>query len=259
MSIIDFLAGSESAKDTTLQPPKVYVLDSYIESVEEGNAYGQRCIKYIHVTPLGKNKYQFNFSDILYINNDSLKKQEDFLRRISYRYDGIILSITKDREILSIHNMADIRFQWEQIKNLLEMDYKGGDVNWFLEQMTEQMRSPENIMKELCLYNWLGLIFRGLSCSVTKCLDGKYRYPVRLLERTIKIEEQHTFVDVDSDTQSCIISYVSENLKDISVKKYEGFVLSKKDCFTCQIAELEIEISYNTISKTENYQLSSNT
>lgn len=258
MSIIDFLAGSVSNKDTTLQPPKVYVLDSYIESVEEGNAYGQRCIKYIHVTPLGRNKYQFNFSDILYINNDSLKKQEDFLRRISYRYDGIILSITKDREILSIHNIADIRFQWEKIKNLLEMDYKGGEVNWFLEQMTEQMNTPENIMKELCLYNWLGLIFKGLSCSDTKCLDGKYRYPVRLLERTIKIEEQYKFVDVENDMQSCTIGHSSKNTKDILVRKYEGLILLKNDCVMCQVAELELEISYNAISKIEKYQLSSN-
>lgn len=259
MSIIDFLAGSESAKDTILQPPKVYVLDSYIESVEEDNAYGQRCIKYIHVTPLDKNKYQFNFSDILYINNDSLKKQEDFLRRISYRYDSIILSITKDREILSIHNMADMRFQWKKIKNLLEMDYKGGEVSWFLEQMTEQMSTSENIMKELCLYNWLGLIFNGLSFSGTKCLDGKHRYSVRLLERIVKIEERYKLVNAESNMQSYTISHSSENLKDVLVKKYEGFALIKNGCVMCQVAELELEISYNAISKIEKYQLSSNT
>ena len=148
MSILDYLAYSETVNNINVLPPRVYALDSYIESLDRGVIYVQRCVKYVHVISLGKNKYQFYFTDILYINNDKLKKQEDLLRRISYRYNGIIISITKDNEILSIHNMADIRFQWERIKSILELDYSGGEISWFLEQMTNHMNSPECIMRE---------------------------------------------------------------------------------------------------------------
>lgn len=258
MSILDYLAYSETVDNINILPPRVYALDSYIESLEGEEIYTQRCVKYVHVTSLGKNKYQFHFTDILYINNDRLKKQEDLLRRIGYRYNGIIISITKDYEILSIHNMTDIRFQWERIKNVLESDYSGGEVSWFLEQITSHMNSPESIMKELCLYDWLGLIYKGLWCIGNKCSDGVYRYPLRTLNGTIKVEEiicdryileNNLIQEMDGK----LFGVINSNIKPII---YHVILKNDLENFCVNEACVDIKLKLMHVEKNEHYVLS---
>lgn len=258
MSILDYLAYSEKVDNINILPPRVYALDSYIESLEGGVIYTQRCVKYVHVISLEKNKYQFYFTDILCINNDRLKKQEDLLRRISYRYNGIIISITKDYEILSIHNMTDIRFQWERIKNILESDYSGGEVSWFLEQMTNHMNSPESIMKELCLYDWLGLIYKGLWCIGNKCSDGVYRYPLRTLNGTIKVEEIicNRYIWEKKSIQE--INGKLSGVTNDNIRPIIYHIILKSDIENCCVNEACADIKLNVmhVEKNERYVLS---
>lgn len=237
----------------------IYGLSSFIESAENNKLYSQQCAKYIYITQLASLQFKIKFVDIMYLNKNKLQKHDDFMRRLSYRYNDIILSADSQGVITTIDNMEDIHSQWSELKSLLIEHYTGDDMEQFLERLTKELYSPESTIKELGLYNWLGLIFAGpryIHQAANK--EEVHYYPVRTIHGTFNVRESVTEIEKKQESTIYKISGQPSPDKntDYSLIEYDGEIEIQNSNNLILDANLDIMLKVKGTIRTEQYELS---
>lgn len=236
----------------------VYALESFIESSENNKLYTQKCVKYIYITPLLNSQFRIKFVDIMYLNRNELQKHDDFLRKLSYRYDNIVLSTDSEGVLTSIHNHKEICEQWEKLKSLISQDYTGDDMEQVLKQITKELESPENTIKELSLYNWLGLIFsspRYIQQAYNK--EKVNHYPVRTLHGIFNIQEDITETERTKESTFYKITGrpdINGN-EDYNLIEYDGELEIQNTTNKIMEANLDITLKVKDTIRKEQYEL----
>lgn len=69
--------------------------------------------------------YEIETADFFVTASRRLKKAEEYIRRINYRYDWVQVKVNKAGRVLDILNKEELRERWPRLKAAIRKDYKG--------------------------------------------------------------------------------------------------------------------------------------
>lgn len=184
--------------------PGVYGLDSTISTVKAGTEYSQRCLCYIKIVVEGTNMYRMDIRDILYLNDGILEKNEDLMRRLAWRFDGVQFTLDEEGKIDSITNMEELYAQWKKLLSYLEADYVGVEAEWYWDQLSVHIQDMESVINELERFSWLGMI-----------LPAPPRiYQIRTNKEWIELETKAEYKVENQMVMKEIKAHLSEKFQD---------------------------------------------
>ena len=109
----------------------------------------------------GQALFEISMDSICMNLDKSVTKSVDFLRRSTYRYDGV-QSDVGDMGDIKIMNRQMLSKQWATIHSLVQADYKGFFVDDYLMKISNMMESLETCNMPMNNYFYYGLILFGV-------------------------------------------------------------------------------------------------
>lgn len=180
-----------------------YGVEYIIQTTIDGVPYSQRQTMYTIVSKLEDSCYMVNLEDIQFDNNDQLSKCADFMRRIYYMYDHILLDRSDKGKLPTIVNHKDIIRQFEYIKKALLEDYTGRQVESYLEELSLHVQNETELLKVLSQEQMLGIIMKPAFDGLPKETDERFQTEAdltllddgTLFEYFVEFEEQTEHVN----------------------------------------------------------------
>lgn len=103
--------------------------------------------------------YEIETADFFVTASQRLKKAQEYIRRINYRYDWIQVKVNKAGKVLDILNKEELKERWSRLKVAIRKDYKGDVMELGLTKIDKQLTCPEEMEARLSQYFYFGLLF----------------------------------------------------------------------------------------------------
>ena len=198
--------------------------------------------------------YQIDIKNINLYLSKRLQKASDFIRRLNYIYDWIILTLNTERgRVISIENKNELNSNWQKIRSLLKKDYEGKEVEEHLEEIDSRLKlaNQEKIVSHC--YHHFGLLFPHIR------LQSNNQENKRLIElspyENEKFEEHIVYSEtIDKVRNYNVKGYVLPNSK-LKLKKYEGIISIDENKFMPSHAEIEVVYNNDGICNSWRFKL----
>lgn len=155
------------------------------------------------------------------ICGDELEKATDFIRRINYMYDWIQLRVNKKGKVLSIANEKELAQRWLKIKESLQRDYRGKEVDKYLEEIDRKVEDGKRFKEAVSQYFHFGLLFPRIPQIHSQQWDKK-----RLIEfseyEEEKFEEHIIFEKLENKQRIYTLDVKPLEESETKLEKYTG-------------------------------------
>lgn len=111
--------------------------------------------------------------DVFVDFDKEFKKSEDFLRRLSYRYDWLQLERCSDGKITNIGNLEELRSNWLLLEQRTRKDYTGEFVDEYLVNISNQFTDNGHFKSIFNQYKEYGLLFMKIPDRPGSSWPGK--------------------------------------------------------------------------------------
>lgn len=181
------------------------------------------------------------------ICGDELEKATDFIRRINYMYDWIQLRVNKKGKVLSVENKEELTDQWQKIKESLLSDYKGKEVDKYLEEIDRRVEDGKMFWGAVSQYFHFGLLFPHIPQVHGQQWDNK-----RLIEFSEYEEEQFeehiVFEKLENSSRMYSLDVKPLGDSETKLEKYEGKItVPEYDIFPTSVL-LEVVFQKNDVA-----------
>jgi hypothetical protein len=159
-----------------------------------------------------------------FILSDKLEKSTDFIRRVNYMYDWMLLKINLQGKIISVINEIEIKEKWNRIKKSLLADYAGEIVETYLEDLDTRVNDLGILHSDVCRYfNW-GLIFTSIPYKHRNDWQGQRIIEFSEFENE-KFEEQIIFRIEENKMRKYDISINPLKESEMKIEQYHGNII----------------------------------
>jgi hypothetical protein len=214
-----------------------------ILSQEEGVHYDQELKLHFEAPNKGHAIYEIETDQIQVLLSQRLKKAEDITRRIHYMYDWIQVYIGHNGKIHQLENMEELKTNWSELKALILNDYKGEQVNTYLNELTEIFQSEKTVLNAFYQYFHFGLLWTGIPKQ-----HGSTWKSSRIVEwseyEKEKFSEEITYLTTKNGYREYSISGKKLQDSDLLIKKYEGTLFQQENSVLVERADVEIVYCY---------------
>lgn len=137
----------------------LYLVDLVGQKEEQYTFYDRE----LNVTLAGETRqvstFEIEIASVKMALFGSRQKSADLLRRSMYRYDWLLVQADEKGKILSVGEEDEVRGAWNDIKKLLQNDYRGDVVANYLRKIDDSML-PQGFLKvPMAQYYYYGLLF----------------------------------------------------------------------------------------------------
>jgi len=137
----------------------VYIVN--LLEVNDKNAafYSKEFKMYFEKPSAVKYIYEVETKDIVLSFVEPLKKSEEFIRRLFFRYDWIQIGVEASGKIISVGKAVEMEESRKGLKAALLEDYKGSRVENYLEAVDNEFMQNSALIPVLNQYLHFGLLF----------------------------------------------------------------------------------------------------
>lgn len=183
-----------------------------------------------------------------------MKKAEDLIRRVNYLYDWIQIKVNNKGRALSVENKDELRSTWKELKETIEGDYEGGEVEKYLSEIDLRFKLEEAIAEPLIQYYYFGLLFPGILVDhgnkwKTKRLVEFSEYEKEKFEECIEYLDTTDGINHFQLTGNCLPE------SELTISKYTGLLSCPADQLLPEKATLEIIFSFAEHTNQWNFEL----
>lgn len=198
--------------------------------------------------------YEIEIADFFVTASQRLKKAEEFIRRLNYKYDWAQIRVNHSGKGLLIENKNELKERWERLKNAMLKDYKGSVVEHALTNTDIIFESDELINNSLYQYFYFALLFLNIPKK-----HSENWINTRLIEfseyEKEKFSETITYVKTEDDFRIYNITGVAVPESKTVVTNYKGRANIKKETILPDKAELKIQFLRDEISNQWSFKL----
>jgi hypothetical protein len=175
-----------------------------------------------------------------------LKKAEDFIRRINYRYDWMQLKVRNDGKILFIVNRDELKSTWKELRESIEGDYSGYFVDEYIEDTNSWFQSDDNIREPIYQYFHFALLFPQIPLMHPARWSNKRKIEFSEYEKEY-FDETIEFIEVKDDVREYKITGIKMTESKVEIKKYEGNIYCRINNLLVEKAEVKIDFSFSEL------------
>ena len=157
------------APDFTLLPPqetgvKRFVFETtYTKNTTSESVVTKQYIRKVAIAYLGqikgKNFFQI-FCTAIDFKGDHFQNIP-FLRKISTVFDEVLVTVNNNGIIEKINNIDALQLRWKNIKNILNVDNKGGEMLHYFKTIDKLINSQQMLINFLSEHKMYGLYFNA--------------------------------------------------------------------------------------------------
>jgi hypothetical protein len=143
-------------------------------------------------------------------------------RQLAGAYDLLWLEVTHEGVILKIKNIQQVRDRWKAIKEQVQLEYNGDEVDQMLADIDETVTDEQHIIREIQQYNFLGLLFGGFYQDCSNRSQSSRERPIRYLSEPVTVTEQQWLEGADEEHNTVTFGIGAGLPKNSPVKEYTG-------------------------------------
>jgi len=184
-----------------------------------------------------------------------LKKAEDFTRRINYLYDWFQFKVRDDGRILSIENKDELRSTWKELKETIEGDYRGDEVEAYLAEIDGRFRPEASLADPLFQYFHFALLLPQIPRE-HNFREWNRKRKVELSEyEKEKFEESLEFIQETDGMRHYRITGNALTASEIKIERFEGTLSCPVAHLLTEKATLEIRFGFAEHANQWNFEL----
>ena len=202
----------------------------------------------------GSNLFEIETNNVQVDLCPRLKKAEDFIRRINYRYDWLQLRVRNDGKLASVPNRDEMKSTWKELRETLEGDYIGNAVEDFLKEADLWFQTDEHLHKPLYQYFYFALLFPQIPFKHNPKWENKRKIEFSEYEKE-QFEETIKYVGTEKGIRQYRIFGNPFPESKVKIEKYEGTIYSPVNTLMVKKAEVEIRFCFSEIINQWNFEL----
>lgn len=191
--------------------------------------------------------YEIETVNNAFLGQGKLEKSLDFIRRVNYMYDWTQLKINLRGTPLSIQNSDELISQWRRLKTSLLKDYKGFEVDRYIEKKDKQMEEGDFFLHPFFQYFTFGLIFPQVPHTNHKTWVGERLVQFSEYENE-KFKEEIVLNSVENEIRKYTLSLKTQEDSQIELEQYEGEILMPENDIYPSRAIVEVVLRLNGIA-----------
>lgn len=220
----------------------VYIIDDLGKDKNTGYIYDKE-LKMHFESP--NSIHQFFEVETKYITlhlEPSLKKSENFNRKLFYRYDFMKLKVKGNGQVVNVMNADELKRTWIKLRAKIQEDHKGNLIDNYLLKVDQEMNICDKYLPPISQYYHMGLLFPRIPLQHNSKWMGE-----RIIEFSPYEKEKFKEYTAVSHTENDIVYYGINGEKmsesNTILTKYEGTVTKKENQF------LPIKALVNTVTE----------
>ncbi len=171
-----------------------------------------------------------------------LSKEANRNRRIAELlasvYDEIKLQVNPDGSVKFISNLKNIIEKWKIIKQELNDEYGGSELNWLLNGLDRRFSSEDLILEEILQYDFFGLLLNPIFQDY-QTENSKIRMRVlNWYTEKISINEYLMLHDISEQDKKVWILLKKESQANDKINEFNGYYELNMDSHAINEAEL---------------------
>ncbi len=213
--------------------------------------------RFVDITCLDKLQdyyiYKIEYLDADFDIKGDARRDTDFIKQISFVFDELWVKASFDGRIIEVLNMDLLLLRWKQVKEALQEDNEGEEIEAYYEFMDMFITDHGKLVAYVNLPNMFGSFFNGYwrQFFYEKNYDSQVRFGIELDNIIISEKIQLKKVEREDDAQLVEIygtlnkdKHTKSNIQlAISYAKYfDGFL----DSFERVITFPEVKVTYTT-------------
>ncbi len=171
-----------------------------------------------------------------------LKKSEELLLVTSGIYDHLLVEADHRGRLVDIHNVPEIREEFEDIRESLSIVYDGIEFHDYMDGLARKLKDPDKVLEELKQHNFFGLFFNGLYRKHLEYQVVTEKCPFYGIYGRITVDGLYKLVADESKPDKTLISFKTKDMEGLGYTlKSEGFyILDELTDWLCE-AEIHVE------------------
>ncbi|WP_306349962.1 hypothetical protein [Flavobacterium sp. '19STA2R22 D10 B1'] len=189
-------------------------------------------------------RYQVLCMNTLFKTENITIPSEFMLRRISYIFDEISISVNREGRIVELHNLKEIRKRWIITETELRKDNKGTAIENYFKSIDKLLKNETEVIDFLSDYKMYGLYFHGYYGEYdSRGINRRKVENPDFLEDHI-IEETIEIKNLKKENDSLTELTVTGSFLDVAeqISQYDGELYFKNG----QLKEALIAIEYKS-------------
>jgi hypothetical protein len=186
-----------------------------------------------------------------------LRKAQELCLIIAGIYDNLMVEANNKGELITLHNLADIRKEYEMVKEKLPLNYDGIEFHDYLIGLSNKLNNANEVLEELKQPNFLGLFFNGIyRCYIEYQTIDKATSHYGLKER-ITIDETHSLIVDEANPNSIMISFAGsfKSPNDTYVINSQGYyIFNEATNWICE-AKIQLDEKLDNTTRKTSFQL----
>ncbi|MDR3339968.1 MAG: hypothetical protein LBT25_07770 [Candidatus Symbiothrix sp.] len=170
----------------------VYIVNLLEVNDRDAAFYNKELKMYFEKPSAVKYFYEVKIKDIVLSFTGRLKKSEEFIRRLFFRYDWIQIGVEASGKIISVGKALDMKQSWMGLKDNMLGDYTGSSVENYMEEINNEFMQNSALIPVLNRYLHFGLLFSRIPKTHNK--EWNHTRQVEISEYEKKYLKKNWFI-----------------------------------------------------------------